>query len=164
MGSPWLGERARAYIEVLKDDLNRKEKNYSLLIRGGRLIDPAAKIDATMDVLLRDGQVAEIAPPGKTRGTAHEKIDARGLIVAPGFIDLHVHSARTGAGLQGNHRYRHGCRRCRRIHFRLLHAQYAAGCRLSGMGHVAAAAGAGRGGERVSDRGRDPCQQRRGPD
>ena len=85
-------EGARAYIEILRTSLNRKE-NYSLLIRGGRLIDPAAKIDATMDVLLRDGQVAEIAPPGKTRGTAHEKIDARGLIVSPGFIDLHVHFA-----------------------------------------------------------------------
>ena len=44
-----------------------KRENYSLLIKGGRLIDPAAKIDAPMDVLLRDGQVAEIAPPGKTR-------------------------------------------------------------------------------------------------
>ena len=48
-----------------------KRENYSLLIKGGRLIDPAARIDATMDVLLRDGQVAEIAPPGKTRATAH---------------------------------------------------------------------------------------------
>jgi dihydroorotase len=79
-------------------DLNPRRENYSLLIRGGRLIDPAAKIDATMDVLLRDGQVAEIAPPGKTRGTAHEKLDARGLIVAPGFIDLHVHLREPGQG------------------------------------------------------------------
>ena len=77
--------------------MNRKE-NYSLLIKGGRLIDPAAKIDAPMDVLLRDGQVAEIAPPGKTRGTAHEKFDARGLVVAPGFIDLHVHLREPGQG------------------------------------------------------------------
>ena len=78
--------------------MNPKRENYSLLIRGGRLIDPAAKIDATMDVLLRDGQVVEIAPPGKTRATAHEKIDARGLIVAPGFIDLHVHLREPGQG------------------------------------------------------------------
>jgi predicted amidohydrolase len=49
-----------------------KKENQSLLIKGGRLIDPAAKIDATMDVLLRDRQVAEIAPPGKTRAPAHE--------------------------------------------------------------------------------------------
>src|SRR5256885_15071382 len=49
-----------------------------------------------MDILLRDGQVAEVAPPGKTRGTAYEKFDARGLIVAPGFIDLHVHLREPG--------------------------------------------------------------------
>ena len=70
--------------------------NHSLLIKGGRLIDPAGRIDASVDVLLRDGQVAEIAPPGKTRGTAHEKFDARGLVVAPGFIDLHVHLREPG--------------------------------------------------------------------
>jgi dihydroorotase len=74
-----------------------KSKSHgSLLIRNGRLMDPAAKIDAVMDVLLRDGRVAEIAPPGKTRSTAHEKIDARGLVVAPGFIDIHVHLREPG--------------------------------------------------------------------
>jgi dihydroorotase len=77
--------------------LNRKESR-SLLIRGGRLIDPAAKIDALMDVLLRDGQVAEIAFQGKIRGAADEKFDAHGLIVAPGFIDLHVHLREPGQG------------------------------------------------------------------
>jgi dihydroorotase len=75
---------------------NSKSKPNSLLIRNGHLIDPAAKIDAVMDVLLRDGQVAEIAPPGKTKGTAHEKFDAKGLIVAPGFIDIHVHLREPG--------------------------------------------------------------------
>src|SRR5260370_57126 len=49
-----------------------------------------------MEVLLRDGQVAEIAPPNKIRGGADEKFDARGLIVAPGFIDLHVHLREPG--------------------------------------------------------------------
>src|SRR6201987_4260395 len=49
-----------------------------------------------MDILLRDGQVAEVAPPGKIRGSADEKFDARGLIVAPGFIDLHVHRGDPG--------------------------------------------------------------------
>jgi len=73
-----------------------KSNSGSLLIRGGRLIDPAAKIDALMDVLLRDGRVAEIALPNKIRGGADEKFDARGLIVAPGFIDLHVHLREPG--------------------------------------------------------------------
>lgn len=75
---------------------NDKSKPGSLLIKGGHLIDPASKIDAPMDVLLRDGRVAEIAPPNKIRGNAEEKFDARGLIVAPGFIDLHVHLREPG--------------------------------------------------------------------
>lgn len=49
-----------------------------------------------MDVLLREGRVAEVAPPNKIRGGADEKFDARGLIVAPGFIDLHVHLREPG--------------------------------------------------------------------
>src|SRR5271169_5739445 len=73
-----------------------KRENASLLIKGGHLIDPAAKINAPMDVLLRDGRVAEVALPNKIRGSAEEKFDARGLVVAPGFIDLHVHLREPG--------------------------------------------------------------------
>src|SRR6202049_5148205 len=73
-----------------------KSKSGSLLIRGGRVIDPAAKIDASMDVLLRDGRVAEVALPNKIRSSADKSFDARGLIVAPGFIDLHVHLREPG--------------------------------------------------------------------
>src|SRR6266567_4401932 len=75
-----------------------RQKSASLLIKGGHLIDPAAKINAPMDILLRDGRVAEIAMPNRTRGGADEKIEARGLIVAPGFIDLHVHLREPGQG------------------------------------------------------------------
>lgn len=77
--------------------MNRQE-NKSLLIKGGHLIDPGAKINAPMDVLLRDGRVAEVALPNKVRGGADEKFDARGLIVCPGLIDLHVHLREPGQG------------------------------------------------------------------
>jgi dihydroorotase len=73
-----------------------KSKAASLLIRGGHVIDPASKLDAPMDVLVRDGRIAEVAAPNKIRGAADEKFDARGLIVAPGFIDLHVHLREPG--------------------------------------------------------------------
>jgi dihydroorotase len=73
-----------------------QNKPKSLLIQGGHLIDPAAKIDALMDVLLKDGRVAEVASPNKIRGKADEKFDVRGLIVAPGFIDIHVHLREPG--------------------------------------------------------------------
>ncbi len=75
---------------------SQKRPSTSLLIKGGHLIDPAAKINAPMDVLLQAGRVAEVAPPNRIRGTADEKFDARGLIVAPGFIDLHVHLREPG--------------------------------------------------------------------
>jgi dihydroorotase len=78
--------------------VNPRKENPSLLIKGGHVLDPAAKMDAPMDVLLRDGRVAEVMPPGKIRGMAEEKFDARGLIVAPGFIDLHVHLREPGQG------------------------------------------------------------------
>ena len=66
------------------------------MIRGGRVIDPAQKLDAESDILLRDGKIAEVAPKGKIRGSAEKTLDARGLIVAPGFIDLHVHLREPG--------------------------------------------------------------------
>src|ERR1700733_4842508 len=69
---------------------NNKSKSASLLIKGGHLIDPGAKISGPMDILLRDGRVAEVAQPNKIRGTADEKFDARGLIV------LHVHLREPG--------------------------------------------------------------------
>jgi dihydroorotase len=50
-----------------------------------------------MDILLKDGRVSEVAPPNKIKG-ADEKFDARGLVVAPGFIDLHVHLREPGQG------------------------------------------------------------------
>jgi dihydroorotase len=68
----------------------------ALLIRGGRVIDPSQGIDAEMDLLLRDGLVAEIGAPGKISAGDAEVFEARGLVVAPGFIDLHVHLREPG--------------------------------------------------------------------
>lgn len=69
----------------------------ALVIRNGHLIDPAAGLDAQKDILLEDGKVAEIAAAGKLKH-AHgvEVIDASGLIVAPGLIDIHVHLREPG--------------------------------------------------------------------
>ena len=68
----------------------------SLLIQRGRVIDPANGIDQEMDVLLRDGRVAAVAPPGKLRGQAEKTFSARGAIVTPGLIDMHVHLREPG--------------------------------------------------------------------
>ncbi len=68
-----------------------------LLIKNGRLIDPASKTDAAMDVLLDGELVKEIGAPGKFAALQDaEVLDAGGMIVAPGFIDLHVHLREPG--------------------------------------------------------------------
>lgn len=68
-----------------------------LLITNGRVIDPASKTDAAMDVLLDGETVKEVATPGKFASLKDAEIfDASGMIVAPGFIDLHVHLREPG--------------------------------------------------------------------
>ncbi|HEU5457296.1 MAG TPA: dihydroorotase [Terracidiphilus sp.] len=72
----------------------------AILIRNGHLVDPAAGVDAAKDILLKDGRVAEIAAPGKIKlanGNADAQVlDAAGLTVAPGLIDIHVHLREPG--------------------------------------------------------------------
>jgi len=72
------------------------ERMGSIHIRGGHVVDPAGGFDAELDVLVRDGRIAEVAPRSRLIGKAKETIDARGLIVCPGFIDLHVHLREPG--------------------------------------------------------------------
>lgn len=62
----------------------------SILIAGGRVIDPANGTDAHAEVLLRDGKIAAVGQD-LTRDASCEVLDADGLIVAPGLIDLHTH-------------------------------------------------------------------------
>ncbi len=68
-----------------------------LLIKNGRVIDPTSKTDAAMDVLLDGEKIKDVAPARKiTAGQGTEVFDASGLIVAPGFIDLHAHLREPG--------------------------------------------------------------------
>lgn len=65
-----------------------------LLIKNGHVIDPANGIDRPMDILVADGKIAEVA--AGIKGTADETIDAKGLTVTPGLIDLQVHLREPG--------------------------------------------------------------------
>jgi dihydroorotase len=68
-----------------------------LLIKNGRVLDPASKTDAPRDILLDGDRIAEIAPSGEiSLANGAEVFDASGLIVAPGFIDMHVHLREPG--------------------------------------------------------------------
>jgi dihydroorotase len=68
----------------------------AILVRGGRVLDPASGLDAARDVLIEDGRIVAVEtsltlrePQGERDGT--RVIEARGLVVAPGFVDLHTH-------------------------------------------------------------------------
>ncbi|MGB8475499.1 MAG: dihydroorotase [Candidatus Acidiferrum sp.] len=68
-----------------------------LLVRNGRVIDPATQTDAPRDVLLDDDKIVEVAQPGQVaQAQSTEVFDATGLIIAPGFIDLHAHLREPG--------------------------------------------------------------------
>jgi N-acyl-D-glutamate deacylase len=64
-------------------------QNYDVVLRGGRVIDPESGLDATRNVAIRGKKIAAISTSA-LKGKID--IDATGLVVAPGFIDLHQHS------------------------------------------------------------------------
>ncbi|TAM78913.1 MAG: dihydroorotase [Acidobacteria bacterium] len=65
-----------------------------MLIRNGRVISPEDHLDGDLDLLIEDGEIREIAQG--LIASADESIDARGQIVAPGFVDIHVHLREPG--------------------------------------------------------------------
>jgi dihydroorotase len=66
----------------------------SIVIKNGRVIDPASNTDRVADVLIVEGKIAGVAP---NLSSPHAEVfDASGLIVAPGFIDMHVHLREPG--------------------------------------------------------------------
>src|ERR1700719_3794651 len=67
-----------------------------LLIKNGRVLDPARKPGAALQSLLAAERIAEVAPAGKISARDTEIFDAAGLIIAPGFIDLHAHLREPG--------------------------------------------------------------------
>ncbi|MCU0990587.1 MAG: hypothetical protein MUE63_13615 [Xanthomonadales bacterium] len=66
-------------------------ENYDLVIRNGRVMNPANALDSVRDVGIRDGRIAALS---REPLSGDEEVDASGLVVAPGFIDLHAHGQR----------------------------------------------------------------------
>src|SRR5262245_15962583 len=69
----------------------------ALLLAGGRVIDPANRFDATADLLILDGKIAAVgSDASKQAPPTVDRLDATGLVVCPGLIDLHVHLREPG--------------------------------------------------------------------
>lgn len=73
--------------------MNEFEIMPTLLIQNGTILDPSQNLERKGDVLLRDGKVAAV---GENLGRADEVIDAKGALVVPGLIDVHVHFREPG--------------------------------------------------------------------
>src|SRR5262245_17099001 len=68
-----------------------------ILIAGGGVIDPASGVDGSCHLLVRDGKIAAVDKPTAFKGvTDVEKISAKGLLVTPGLVDIHVHLREPG--------------------------------------------------------------------
>jgi dihydroorotase len=65
-----------------------------LLLKGGRVVDPSRGVDDDLDVVIEDGRVSEVASKAKARGA--DVVDVAGMVVCPGFIDIHVHLREPG--------------------------------------------------------------------
>ncbi len=65
-----------------------------LLLKGGRVIDPAQGLDATLDVMIAEGTIEEVGPRVQARGA--QVVEVKGLVVCPGFIDIHTHLREPG--------------------------------------------------------------------
>jgi dihydroorotase len=65
-----------------------------LLLKGGRVVDPAQGLDQTLDVMISEGTIEEVGPRVQPRGA--QVLDMKGLVVCPGFIDIHTHLREPG--------------------------------------------------------------------
>src|ERR1700712_825394 len=70
--------------------------SHRLLLRGGHLLDPANDIDAPRDLLIEDGRIAAVGTNFGIDPSTAELVDASGLIVVPGLVDIHVHLREPG--------------------------------------------------------------------
>lgn len=68
----------------------------SLLIRGGLVVDPVLDLEETRDLLIEQGTIAALEPPGRIAPEGRQVIEARGLVVTPGLVDMHVHLREPG--------------------------------------------------------------------
>jgi len=87
-----------AAIGVRAATAGAQTRTYDLIIRGGRVIDPASRVDAVRDIAIAGGRIAAVA--ANIAGDAADTFDARGKLVVPGLLDIHTHVGRYADGPQ----------------------------------------------------------------
>src|SRR5258706_15715260 len=81
---------AKAKAPTKSDKVAPLAGSYDLVLKGGRVIDPAQGLDGSYDIAIRKGKIAAVAPPiAADRKT--KTLDMRGGVVTPGLIDTHAH-------------------------------------------------------------------------
>ena len=68
----------------------QRQQRFDLVLKGGRVIDPAQGLDGVQDVAIADGKIAAIGQD-ISAGDGAETVDVRGALVLPGLIDTHAH-------------------------------------------------------------------------
>jgi N-acyl-D-glutamate deacylase len=92
--------RSTLMASCLLAALGAHAASYDVVINGGRVIDPQTRLDAVRHIGIRDGKIAAIS---KTALSGARTINAQGLVVSPGFIDLHAHGQQLPAARMQAH-------------------------------------------------------------
>ena len=90
------GAAASTMVSRIPNVFAAAPAKYDVIVKGGRVIDPAAKLNAIRDVAIAGGRIAAVK--ANIAADAAEMIDARGKLVVPGLIDIHTHAARATDG------------------------------------------------------------------
>ena len=88
--SIWAGAMAMIVIMIVSGATMAAQTKYDLLLKGGHVIDPANHVDGVMDVAVQNHRIAAVAP-WIDAALALKTVDATGLYVTPGLVDIHVH-------------------------------------------------------------------------
>src|SRR5687768_1907630 len=88
-GCMWLSILRLVYAVAVILPASAAADDYDLIVRGGRIVDGSGNPAFRGDVAVKDGKIAAI---GRISGNAPRELDARRLVVAPGFIDVHTHA------------------------------------------------------------------------
>lgn len=92
-------------MNTVKMQIGREELSYDIAINNGRVMDPLTRVDASANIGVKDGKITSIVST-EQHLIGVKTVDAKGLVIAPGFINIHGHG--TGSGPGGEFHVRDG--------------------------------------------------------